>query len=45
MAEYALSHSVGSKVEKAYARTDMFKERAKLMEDWARFINRAHKEH
>lgn len=36
--EYVLSHSVGSKVEKAYARTDMFKERAKLMEDWARFI-------
>ena len=38
LAEYALSHSVGSKVERAYARTDMFKERAKLMEDWARFI-------
>jgi len=38
LAEYALSHSVGSKVERAYARTDMFRERAKLMEDWARFI-------
>jgi len=38
LAEYALSHSVGNRVERAYARTDMFKERAKLMEDWTRFI-------
>ena len=33
--EIALSHSVGSAVEKAYSRSDMREARRKLMEDWA----------
>ncbi len=33
--EMALAHSVGSKVEAAYRRGDMFERRRKLMDDWA----------
>ena len=36
--EMALAHAIGSGVEKAYRRGDMFNKRAKLMEDWARFL-------
>jgi integrase len=35
--EMALSHSVGTAVEKAYRRTDLFAKRRTLMEAWARF--------
>jgi integrase len=35
--ELSLAHAVGSDVEKAYRRGDMFEKRRKLMEDWARF--------
>jgi integrase len=38
--EMALAHTIGSGVEKAYRRGDMFNKRAKLMEDWAKFLNR-----
>lgn len=31
----ALAHSVGSEVERAYARGDLFEKRRKLMEAWA----------
>jgi integrase len=34
--EMSLSHSVGSKVEAAYRRTDLFDKRRKLMESWAK---------
>jgi len=37
LAEAALSHSFGSKVERAYARSDLFERRQSLMESWARF--------
>jgi integrase len=37
--EMALSHSIGSGVEKAYRRGDLFQKRAKLMEDWASFLD------
>jgi len=37
LAEAALSHSFGSKVERAYARSDLFERRQALMESWARF--------
>lgn len=35
--ELALAHTVGSKVEAAYRRGDMFQKRRALMEDWAAF--------
>lgn len=35
MAEMALAHSVGDKVEAAYRRGDMLKKRFKMMNDWA----------
>ncbi|NDP49317.1 MAG: integrase arm-type DNA-binding domain-containing protein [Sulfuriferula multivorans] len=35
MAEMALAHSVGNKVEAAYRRGDMFEKRRGLMADWA----------
>jgi hypothetical protein len=31
----ALAHVIGSEVERAYARTDLFEKRRKLMEMWA----------
>jgi integrase len=36
--EMALAHSIGSGVEKAYRRGDLFKKRTKLMEDWGKFL-------
>lgn len=38
MAEMALAHAIGSKVEAAYRRGDMFERRRKMMEDWAAFL-------
>ncbi|MFI0847267.1 tyrosine-type recombinase/integrase [Mesorhizobium sp. IMUNJ 23232] len=38
MAEMALSHTVGNKVEAAYRRSDMFEKRRAMMADWAGFI-------
>jgi len=35
--EYALAHSLASKVEAAYQRGDMLVKRAQLMDDWARY--------
>ncbi len=37
LAEIALSHRVGTKTEKAYARSVMVNKRRKLMLDWAKF--------
>jgi integrase len=37
VAELALSHTVGNKVERAYARSDLFARRRSLMEAWARY--------
>lgn len=36
MAEMALAHTVGDKVEAAYRRGDMFDKRRKMMDDWAK---------
>ncbi|HRH79467.1 MAG TPA: integrase arm-type DNA-binding domain-containing protein [Thiobacillaceae bacterium] len=36
VAEMALAHAVGDKVEAAYRRGDLLKKRYRLMEDWAR---------
>lgn len=38
LSEAALWHKLGTKVEQAYARTDMVEKRRKMMEDWARFL-------
>ena len=35
--EMSLAHAVGTAVEKAYRRTDLFDKRRKLMEQWSRF--------
>lgn len=35
--EQALAHTIGTKVERAYFRSDLFEKRRKLMDDWARF--------
>ena len=36
--ELALAHKVGSAVEQAYARSDLFEKRRSLMQEWADFI-------
>ncbi|MBM2295113.1 site-specific integrase, partial [Sulfitobacter pseudonitzschiae] len=38
MAEMALAHAVGNKVEAAYRRGDMLDRRRAMMEDWATFL-------
>jgi integrase len=37
IAELALAHTVGSAVERSYARTDLFEKRRRLMQQWAAF--------
>ena len=39
VAERALSHKIGDKVSQAYERSDLFNNRRKLMETWAKFCN------
>jgi integrase len=39
IAEMALAHAVGSAVEQAYRRSDMFQKRRQLAEAWATFCN------
>jgi integrase len=41
VAEMALAHVVGSKVEAAYRRGDMFEKRRRLMDAWAEFLTKA----
>ena len=37
VAEMALAHAIGEKVEAAYRRGDQFEKRRRLMKDWAAF--------
>ncbi len=37
ISEMSLAHTVGNAVERAYARSDLFQKRRKLMDTWARF--------
>ena len=37
VAEMALAHTIGDKVEAAYRRGDLFEKRVKLMDDWAEY--------
>jgi integrase len=41
MAEIALAHWIGSDVERAYQRSDMFKRRRAMMADWGAFLHGA----
>lgn len=38
VAEAALAHSFGNKVERAYARSDLFDRRRALMDSWGRYV-------
>jgi integrase len=40
VAEQALAHAVGSKVQRAYHRTDLFEKRRRLMADWSAWCSR-----
>ena len=40
--EAALAHIVGNKVEAAYARSDLFERRQRLMDEWAEYLYRLH---
>ena len=37
VAEMALAHAIGDKVEAAYRRGDLFEKRRRMMEEWGRF--------
>lgn len=39
VAEMALAHTIGNKVEAAYRRGDLFEKRRRLMQDWADFCD------
>ena len=38
VAEMALAHAIGNKVEAAYRRGDLFEKRKQLMQEWAEFV-------
>ncbi|ODV13505.1 MAG: integrase [Rubrivivax sp. SCN 70-15] len=40
VAEMALAHAIGDKVEAAYRRGDLFDKRARMMNEWAQFLAR-----
>ena len=42
--EAALAHVVGNKAEAAYARSDLFERRRRLMDDWAAYLAGKHRE-
>jgi integrase len=39
VAEMALAHTIGDKVEAAYRRGDLFTKRTRMMQEWANFCN------
>lgn len=43
VAEMALAHAIGDKVEAAYRRGDLFEKRRRLMAEWASFLARVEK--
>ena len=40
VAEMALAHTIGDKVEAAYRRGDLFEKRSRLMEEWGAYVER-----
>ena len=45
IAETALAHTIGNKVEAAYARSDHFEKRRNMMETWARYLSTSSGDH
>jgi integrase len=45
LAEMALAHAVGSRVEAAYRRSDLFEKRRRLMDEWATYCEQPSTEH
>ncbi len=45
VAERSLSHKIGSKVERAYARSDLLEKRRALMAQWSNFVTQGSSEH
>ena len=43
--EAALAHTVQNHTEAAYARSDLFERRRRLMDDWAGYLNEQPKSH
>jgi integrase len=43
VAEMALAHAIGDKVEAAYRRGDLFEKRRLMMDEWAQFLARVEK--
>ena len=43
VAEMALAHAIGDKVEAAYRRGDLFEKRRAMMEEWAQFCGLPHR--
>lgn len=43
IAEMALAHSIGDKVEAAYRRGDLFEKRRRMMADWAKYLSKVDK--
>ena len=41
--EAALAHVVQNKAEAAYARSDLFERRRRLLDDWAAYLSRKHR--
>jgi integrase len=39
VAEMALAHAIGDKVEAAYRRGELLEKRRRIMEDWAQFVS------
>jgi len=39
VAEMALAHAIGDKVEAAYRRADLFEKRRAMMDEWGRFTD------
>ena len=44
VAEMALAHAIGDKVEAAYRRGDLFEKRRRMMEEWGRFCGSSEEE-
>ena len=42
--EAALAHTVQNPTEAAYARSDLFERRHRLMDDWAAYLSEAHRQ-
>ena len=44
LGETALAHNLGNSTEHAYARTDLFEQRRRFMDQWADFVGYGNKQ-